>query len=482
MRSKKMAKATEHFTSEVMEAFFAKRLSGDEEADILFHIDDCAVCGEVLRRASDEDELRRGSARDKIINVVFRTDHPKYEEVVAYVQGELTVFARRAVQDHIEDCAQCRLDVDGLRTSGKEARGVQKEAGTKIGARWKSITRRAAVPWKVTACLALIIILAASSSIWLQIWRVRVSHQTSEMTADTNYLVTNPDFSNENLNPASESQSTFGKHEGRQSRSTLPPEGANHQVRATTEKTSVLRPLRQPANDVIVDNGRGYRLNVRNELDGHHDLPSGLRQDIARALAGRLTVAGLSPALNVPGEVITRSFDTDEKKDVRPVKLKRPVNTKVLEDTLELGWFPLEGSDGYQVVVADENSINVWSSPILSETAWSVTLPRSVRQPTLYRWKVIPYRDGRRLKTTFDPGANFELVSSEKRASLVDAQRYSSHLALGVLYGKEGLHEKAECELATLQKKNPRSKIIRKLLRQLRLNKRPPSVELRCST
>ncbi len=475
-----MANTTEHFTPEVMEAFFAKRLCGDEEASILFHIDDCVTCDEIFRRASNDDELRRGTGPDKIINVVFRSDHPEYKEVVAYVQGGLNAHKRRTVQGHLEDCAQCRLDVAGLQTLRHEAGSVRKHSGTNIGTQWKSITQRVTAPLGVTACVGVLILLAVSVPTGVNIWRVRIFPQTNNLTATVNSDATNPNLSSENLYSASASPSMSGEQSGRQSRSTPPRKDAGNEV-ATTRKTSALRPHRQPVNEVISDNGRGYRINDRNELEGHNDIPASLRQDIARALGGRINVASLPLALSVPSEVITRSVEMEEEKNVRPVRLKHPINTKVLEDTLELGWYPLEEADSYQVMVADENSIKVWSSPILSETSWRVVLPRRERQPTLYRWKVIPYRDGRRLKTPFDPGANFELVSSEKLASLDGAKKYSSRLALGVLYAKEGLHQKAECELAQLQKKNPRSKLLRKLLHQVRLNKQPHSVDLRCS-
>ena len=114
VRLKKMADTTEHFTPEMMEFFFAKRLSGDEEAYVLFHIDDCAPCEEIFRCASDDYELRRGIDSDKIVNVVFRFDHPAYEEIVAYVQGGLNAHKQRTTEAHLEDCAQCRLDVGGL--------------------------------------------------------------------------------------------------------------------------------------------------------------------------------------------------------------------------------------------------------------------------------------------------------------------------------------------------------------------------------
>ncbi len=480
VRLKKMANTTEHFTPEMMERFFAKRLSGDEEAYILIHIDDCAPCEEIFRRASDDYELRRGIDSDKIVNVVFRFDHPDHEEIVAYVQGGLNAHKQGTVQAHLEDCAQCRLDVDGLRTSSHGAGSEGTYAGTNITTLGKVIARQVAAPLGVMACVAVLIALLISVLVGEQIWGVRISPRTKDLIANTALDGTNPNPSSKNISSASTPQNMSGNHNEQQSSPTLPPKSVIAQV-ATIDKTKVLRPRRQLVKNVIYDNGRGYSIDDRNVLEGHHDLPLSLRHDIARALAGRITVTSLPPALGVPGEVITRSVDMDDEQNARPVKLKHPTNTRVLENTLELGWYPLEEADGYQVMVADENSIKVWSSQILSETAWKVTLPRRELQPTLYRWKVIPYRGGRRLRTHFDPGANFELVSSEKLASLIDAEKYSSRLALSVLYAKEGLYEKAECELAHLQKKNPRSKVIRKLLRQVRLNKPAPLVELRCS-
>ena len=68
------------------------------------------------------------------------------------------------------------------------------------------------------------------------------------------------------------------------------------------------------------------------------------------------------------------------------------------------------------------------------------------------------------------PQAKFHVLDQTKANELTKAKRAygSSHLTLGLLYAEAGLLREAEHEFRLLQKANPQSEIVKKLLRQLR--------------
>jgi len=68
------------------------------------------------------------------------------------------------------------------------------------------------------------------------------------------------------------------------------------------------------------------------------------------------------------------------------------------------------------------------------------------------------------------PQAKFRVIDQTKANELAKAKRAygSSHLTLGLLYAEAGLLREAEHEFRLLQKANPQSEIVKKLLRQLK--------------
>jgi hypothetical protein len=68
------------------------------------------------------------------------------------------------------------------------------------------------------------------------------------------------------------------------------------------------------------------------------------------------------------------------------------------------------------------------------------------------------------------PQARFRVIDEAKANELAKANRAygSSHLPLAVLYANAVLLNEAEQELRILQRANPRSEIVGKLLRQVR--------------
>jgi hypothetical protein len=112
----------------------------------------------------------------------------------------------------------------------------------------------------------------------------------------------------------------------------------------------------------------------------------------------------------------------------------------------------------------------VTSSPQVTTVSWTSTQP--LPRGHVYSWQVKAAKDGQETTVPRPPApqAKFRVVEQSKANELAKAKRAygSSHLTLGLLYAEAGLLREAEHEFRLLQKANPQSEIIRKLLRQLR--------------
>jgi hypothetical protein len=150
--------------------------------------------------------------------------------------------------------------------------------------------------------------------------------------------------------------------------------------------------------------------------------------------------------------------------------LQRPVGTVVEGTRPTFIWGPLSGASSYAVSVFDARFNEVARSEALTTTIWKP--PRALQRGSIYRWQVIAVKDGREviLPSPTAPEAKFKILDQQPAETLARArQQYAhSHLALGVLYAREGLLDEAETELQALVKDNPTSMVARKLLQSLR--------------
>jgi len=110
------------------------------------------------------------------------------------------------------------------------------------------------------------------------------------------------------------------------------------------------------------------------------------------------------------------------------------------------------------------------ASPELTTVSWTAT--QSLSRGQVYSWQVKAVKDGQEVTVPRPPApqAKFRVVDQGSFTEISRAKRAygSSHLTLALLYAKAGLVNEAEQELRLLQKANPQSEIVRKLLRQLR--------------
>src|SRR5262249_57426666 len=108
---------SDHPTSEQLHAFLVRGLSAEELLRVDRHLESCEACRQGL--AGDPDpRLSTAGLREALLgDEDLSAAHPAYEELAAYVDGELAGAEREALAAHLEVCEPCRrsqLDLQAL--------------------------------------------------------------------------------------------------------------------------------------------------------------------------------------------------------------------------------------------------------------------------------------------------------------------------------------------------------------------------------
>ena len=92
-----------------------------------------------------------------------------------------------------------------------------------------------------------------------------------------------------------------------------------------------------------------------------------------------------------------------------------------------------------------------------------------LKRGEIYVWEVEATVNGKKIVS---PGASapqmkFKILSVSNEQELEQLKKARSHLALGVFYAREGMISEAEHEFQILVRDNPRSSVLKKLLKQI---------------
>jgi hypothetical protein len=214
------------------------------------------------------------------------------------------------------------------------------------------------------------------------------------------------------------------------------------------------------------DGGGQIILDREGKLSGLERLPAPYQQMVKKALTNQQVEKSPSLAgLTRPGSLVIRSGDNQGGK----FSVIEPVGKVILSDHPTFRWSGLDGATSYVVEIYDDKVALVATSSQLTDHSW--TVPQSLQRDATYSWQVKSIKDGQEFITPHAPAppAKFRILDQAKANELVQARRTyaSSHLALALLYAQAGLLDEAEMELSALQKANPNSAIVHRLLTNL---------------
>lgn len=408
------------------------------------HIRSCAVCAERLRK-----EARPLSA-SLILQANIETaerEHLLYEEVEAYIDGEISGEDRELVELHLVECPQCSSQVAAARGVEDYANEDNRAAPRvrfrdKMAALWRAPAYRTAI-WIMAA------LVVGSFFLWLMTSSLR--SQVSALQAQIRQLDETNRALERQLSQVSDLQSRLAE---------LQRENATLRLQIGSPGDAILWSL--------VDGGEQIGLDKDGNLRGLESLPASYRKTIRTALLNeRVTLpAAIARLMGKPEKLMGEKGDS-------PFAILSPFGTVVLTDRPVLRWTSLDGASGYVATVYNSEFEEVAVSPLLTQTDWQVS--RSLERGRLYAWQVRAIKDGKEIKVPAlgEPEVRFKVLDHRKLVELERArQSYgSSHLTLGTLYASAGLLEDAGREFQSLLDSNPDSQVARKLLQSV---KSPP--------
>jgi hypothetical protein len=237
------------------------------------------------------------------------------------------------------------------------------------------------------------------------------------------------------------------------------------QVSPTASPIPVPESASAPVIAQLNDGGALVTLDRDGKLSGVDNLPPAYQRMVKESLTNqRLAKSSLLAGLNRPGSSLMGGDEQGNKFSVI-----EPTGKVMLSDRPTFRWSQLEGATGYSAEVYDEKFNLVATSPALTDNSW--TVPQPLKRGEIYSWQVKALKDGREFKSPLPPApqAKFRILDQERVNELRKAQRAypSSHLMLGLLYAQAGLLDEAEQEFRALQKANPDSAPVRRLLSQV---------------
>jgi hypothetical protein len=363
--------------------------------------------------------------------------HLSERQIELYRRGSLSSRELLAVDDHIERCESCRLELArgySLDAAFSAWRSVLGEAtpGTPDSMRirgWRealSARPRAALV-AVLACAALLAGLAALP-LYRELARWRAEQSRTSRVAEARVS-----------------------------------ELARLRQKGTHPRRDLVKPDAGAAI-VVADGARRIELDARGRLRGLDDVSPAWQREVAAAVVTGTLGHPAAPAnpqermAALRGQPVSLAFS-----------LLTPVATAVRAASPRFAWSPLPGAQAYKVTVVDARYRLVTKSGPLASTEWTPRNP--LPRGAVYAWQVVARRNGKetRAPTPPLPEARFRVLSAAEDADLDRAERMPvrSHLLLAVLDARAGLVGDAARELAALARLNPGSAVISRLTANL---------------
>jgi Putative zinc-finger len=424
---------SDHLTNKQLEDYGRCLLSASEALSVSDHLAGCEICRQRLESSMNDDEdylALRAELLGEAEALTSPIGHLTIEELTGFVDRALSGEELQVVEDHLTCCEECNLMVKDLlafkdqvtpgfdrnhHPSGRPAR--DESQWRQLFASWPRLWPKSLVfGTALAACL-----LAVMG--WLM-WREwRGGNDNPEITKA----------------PSSPGVST-----------------ASSPNPAPGSESSLIVRLNDGEGEVTLD--REGRVSGLDRLS-----PAG-RQMVERALTTQtIERSPLLSELARPEGASRGSGNRGEGFSVID-----PIGEVTITDRPTFRWSPLDGATSYTVEVYDENLRQVAVSQPVAGHTWTVKQP--LKRGRIYAWLVKSSKNGRVEVSPPAREARFRILDRARADELSAVQRDygSSHLVLGLLYAQAGVLNEAEREFSALQRVNPESQIVNRLLMRIR--------------
>jgi hypothetical protein len=225
------------------------------------------------------------------------------------------------------------------------------------------------------------------------------------------------------------------------------------------------------------DNGARVQIRPDGSVLGLPQFPPEQRSSLKNALTqNRIDVA---PAIASLGGHAGNLAGADS--SGAALRVVAPVGTVVEETKPTLAWTADPRATGYRVTIARENGADLVETADVpkDQPRWSPSRP--LQPGETYEWQVQAMNGESVVETAPappQPEARFQVIRADARAELDQTLKRagSSHLASAFAYARAGLIDKADAELAALQRENGNSPVpsqLRAALRNAVATRRP---------
>jgi hypothetical protein len=423
----------EHLTQKQIEDYSQNRLRAAELLAGSDHIAECEVCQ--ARIEAGLTDAAFFTLRDEAFAENGRASaHLTSEQTAEYVDKNLSGDELQFVTDHLSSCEQCAFAVDDLRAFRNQiAPSLDREYGpaqvaSVVRASWRqrfaSLFRVSPVPAFGGAALAVLLL----SFIGWIVWRT----------------------------PKEEKQEVV----------VVVPTPSVQPSPSVAPSVQEVQPETVPVVAQLNDGARVVSLDQQGKLSGAENLPPFYQELVRKAL----TSQKIERSTQLQGLTRPQSSLMGGNEPGREFSVLAPAGVVLMSERPAFRWSRFEGASSYVVEVYDEQFERVMTSPELTTLSWTAT--QSLPRGRVYSWQVKAVKNGQEVTVPRPPvpQAKFRVIDQGRMNEILKAKRAygSSHLTLALLYAEAGLLKEAEQELRLLQKANPQSEVVRKLLRQLR--------------
>lgn len=385
--------------------------------------------------------------------------HLTQRQIEGYARRDLPPADLLAADDHLAECAECRLAVaerldlrPPLAAWEELAEGEGRTEVERVPAPPLAPTAPPPRRWPRVLAWAACLAFAAALAAWLLLGRSRGERE--------------------------EASAPPAPGRGGPSRPAPDRVSSGGELPAPPEEAQGVSPERPGLSgggggEVLVDGARRLRLVPPGRLAGLDGVPADWGRLVRESwAAGRLETPGLLAELRSGSEVLRGG---GEPRGLSPLE---PVGVVVRSAAPTFRWSPLPGGDSYRVRVYDLDFRVVAESPLLeaarggagAPVEWTPAAP--LARGAVYTWQVSARRGGEEL-TAPDAArgeARFQVLPSAALREIESAEALQppSRLLLAALYARSGLLPAAERELGRLAGENPGSEAVRRLRASLR--------------
>lgn len=446
-----------------MKRFCVRALPIGDLTSIAEHLAACPPCQEEFIQAL---RSRRESVPLKFTlapEFGFSHDHVDYEQLIGLADNSLDTAERAMVDVHLKVCESCREDIRSFLEIREQIEKEDESSFAPIApdaARelpWLSWWRGLA--WKpiyATAVVVIAVALVLGVALFLKRRAANLEAKQTQPNVKIDAPTQTPTPENQSLVNMQPSPTPLPMDQ-RPGRAPSPP-------LTVKNRKSLTQPENAGAVAVLNDGFGTVTVDKAGNVSGLDEIPKNTRQEIGEALlAENIEVPPTQTELG-GGPIVLRG------PDYRPTfKLRSPERTVIISDRPSFEWEKLAGATSYRVLVGDLKGHEMARSEGLSadQTRW--TPPTSLKRGEIYAWEVEATVDGKKIVSPgrSAPQMKFKILSENSAQELDQLKKTRSHIALGVFYAREGMVAEAEHEFQILTRENPRSQLLKKLLKQV---------------